>query len=793
MRTTQPPNPVHENLGRDQTPRANSPRTHWARLRFGAVAALALVAVSRCSTISERSVLGLRAPKDEALAGAVGEPNIARDPSSVEDPATRAVLAYRAATQAAKNKRNAEACEGFRSLVTETSLNLPEAVRLLARVRALPLCAPDRALPLAQPPKWLAEENARAMLTIAKRNSSSKNPMDLKNLAVALRDVAPFEKTQKLKIEKLKESLAILDRVLARENTNEPAVATDTTSVPALPRPDAAMAAEFEAERAKTLALLITVAPRFALEYPPVIPVDVMALASDLRNARQFDQARRQYKEIADELTRSDVERLKALDGIRMTYKLQLRTDDFIAASKTWQNFATSHFLVPGLKRRDNALLKVYLDTRIQYARAIWTDHRPADAKKLLLETEKQLKGRIPVHESVLIRARIAEEAGKFDETAQILAQVSIDSLPERTTRARFLWYKGWNLRRLPGEKNKRDAITALDLAKTYEDRHSDQTRDMYWVARLYKELGETESARVLFTDLADFSPFGFYGILAQRELGLPFTSLKTSPGSDYNPHVSSPIADTIRVPIDWFIVLGEHEIGREYLKSFDPKEIWNPSFSFDKKEATLVMYSRLEQHAMISVLLDELTTDDRKRLQLKRPELMFPLPYQTRILEEGTKQNVPPALIYSIMRQESLFNPMARSPADAFGLMQLIPEMASVAAKNLGVEFHGPEDLYDPDKNIAFGTVFLKGLFKKYEGRFILAVAAYNANDRAIQGWVKTRMRPDPLEFIEEIPYDETRTYVKLVMRNFVTYQRRMSSTPVQFPEELLSLPNGR
>ena len=741
-----------------------------------------IAAASRCSTIAERSEYGLRAPSAVVIQESVG-----RSPSAVKDPAARAVIAYRAATLAMKSSQNLEACEGFRALAIDPDSKLPEPVRLLARIRALPLCPPDRALALAQPPKWLAEESARALLTVARRSNEPRA------LATALRDVAPFEKTQKLKVARLQEALSIFTKLRGSTRDSGSDSGSDSGNAPSI-----------EKESLATTSRLIAYAPRFALgldvddaaaknvdalTIANRLKVDALSIANDLKSARKFDRARDVFSKIAHDRGRSDTERLKALDGLRMTYKLQLRTPEFIKASEAWQKFAAAQFLAPGKKRKDGSLLKTYLETRIQFARAVWTDHRSDEAKKILVQTEKQVGPKISVHESMLIRARIAEETGNFNETAAILYQIPVDSLPDRASKARFLWYRGWNLRRLPTAASKLEAITALEQAQKYEDRHSDLTRDMYWAARLYKEIGEAEKARQLFTDLADFSQFGYYGIIAQRELGLPFTSLITPAELEYNPMHSSPIPDAIRVPADWFAILGEFEIGRRYVESFPAKDVWDISMNLDKKEAALVMLSRLEQHATVSAHIDELTPDDRKRLLLKRPGLLFPLPFEARVIEETNKQGLPAALVYSIMRQESLFNTFARSPADAFGLMQLIPENATVAAKNLGVPYHGPEDLYDPDKNIALGTFFLKNLFKKYDDRFILAVSGYNANDRAIQGWMKTRMRPHPLEFIEEIPYDETRLYVKLVLRNFVTYQRRMSSTPVEFPESLLKL----
>lgn len=736
-----------------------------AKLIFAGVT---VVGVSRCSTISERSEFGLRAPSNSNQEAV----NTGNSFSTISDPARRAVAMYRSATLSSKSGQDVEACELFRTLALDSTL--PEPVRLLARVRSMPTCPADRTLQLAQIlqasgqpvqiPKWLAEETARAELIVARRLG------DPKSTAAALREVSLFEKTQKLKVERVQEALAILNAAIKSNPADS----------------------SLQRDRAAVVSRLITVAPRFSLDKTladVAIRLDAMQVASDLKNAREFDRARSVYRGIVKDKTRSDTERLRALDGIRMTYKLQLNTPEFLSASKEWQEFAKIRFLNPGLKQKDPARLKTYLDTRIQYARAVWTEHRSNDAKNILLETEKQLKGRIPVHESMLIRARIAEENRNFAETANILALINVDALPDRATKAKFLWYKGWNLRRLPTSNDTKEAIANLEVAQKFEDRQSDLTRDMFWTARLYKELGDEEKSRRLFTELADFSQFGFYGILAQRELKLPFQSLKTDGLASYDPRQSSPIADHIRVPVDWFIVLGELEVGRRYVDCFPMKEIWDSNWSLDKKEAALVMLSRLEQHVNVGVRVDELSVDDRKRLVLKRPELLFPLPYRARVVDEAAKQAIPPALVYSIMRQESMFNTFARSPADAFGLMQLIPEIAAKAAKGAHVDYRTHEDLYDPDKNIALGTAFLKTLFKRHDERFILAVAAYNASDRAIENWVRSRMRPDPLEFIEEIPYDETRLYVKLVLRNFVTYERRLASTPVEFPEELLRL----
>lgn len=170
-------------------------------------------------------------------------------------------------------------------------------------------------------------------------------------------------------------------------------------------------------------------------------------------------------------------------------------------------------------------------------------------------------------------------------------------------------------------------------------------------------------------------------------------------------------------------------------------------------------------------------------------PELIYPQPFALLVDGAAKKFNVPSELIYSIMRQESSFDPLARSPADAFGLMQLIPEMAKRAEGHAGLKIGSHEDLYTPEVNIPLGAAFVRDLLDRWQGAFIPTVASYNASDKAIAGWLRTRYHGDVLVFIEDIPYEETRNYIKLVMRNYISYRRLNSGgAKIAFPEWCLA-----
>lgn len=147
-----------------------------------------------------------------------------------------------------------------------------------------------------------------------------------------------------------------------------------------------------------------------------------------------------------------------------------------------------------------------------------------------------------------------------------------------------------------------------------------------------------------------------------------------------------------------------------------------------------------------------------------------YPFPYEDIILENAIRYNVDPFLIVSVMREESHFNKNIISSAGAIGLMQLMPVTAKKVANVDSIN-----ELFHIKINIATGTKYLSELLKKYK-RYEYAIAAYNAGENVLEQWLKESYK-DIDEFVEDIPYKETRNYVKKVMR---TYSIMMSLYPM-------------
>lgn len=521
-------------------------------------------------------------------------------------------------------------------------------------------------------------------------------------------------------------------------------------------------------------------APRLLIDPPEEL---LLRHAADLQRAREFEKARIAYRRVLESSKFSDLEKLRALNGIRMTYKLELKREKFVQATREYSDFARERLLPKG-----RSGLIQYANTRMALARAVWTEHRPKEATKILLALERELKGRHSLVESRFLRARIEEEAGRLRSALRILESIDDKHIGDLDLKHKIAWYRAWNLRKAGRLK---EAAARLEAMVAQDEYSSSITRNRFWLAKTLKDLGEKEKAQLEFEQLLDDDPIGYYGTLAHRELGRPLPRLNPSAVSIRAPaDVNVPdntMSEESNLIFEWLLATGENELSKQFLYHQYQKK--GHDLTLEQTLSFLEFYARAGAYQSLFAYVTKLDPLLRKQVLDSKPELIFPRPWAGLIEETAKKRGVPPELVYSIIRQESSFDPNARSPADAFGLMQLIPQIAKAAAKSSGLKYSNPEDLYNPELNIQLGVSFLRDTLRRWNNRFIPAVASYNASEKAVSTWLKTRMRPDVLEFIEDIPYEETRTYVKLVIRNFVFYSRLSTSQDaIPFPEWCLA-----
>ena len=176
-----------------------------------------------------------------------------------------------------------------------------------------------------------------------------------------------------------------------------------------------------------------------------------------------------------------------------------------------------------------------------------------------------------------------------------------------------------------------------------------------------------------------------------------------------------------------------------------------------------------VENHTLAANLLKSISNFSATSKEYFK--LRYTVAFEEEILAHCDFYDVSPIFVFSIARQESLFDTSAISSSYAIGLLQLLPSTAQTLATRENYGKIEPKDLQKPLTNIRFGVKFLADLVKKFDGQVPLAAASYNAGPNRIKKWVENDPDREVDEFIEDIPIFQTRNYVKKVMTNYAVY----------------------
>ncbi|MBI5378723.1 MAG: transglycosylase SLT domain-containing protein, partial [Nitrospirae bacterium] len=350
-----------------------------------------------------------------------------------------------------------------------------------------------------------------------------------------------------------------------------------------------------------------------------------------------------------------------------------------------------------------------------------------------------------------------------------------VDRAPEGNFATQALWHAGWTAYQQGGHTQARAVFRRL--AREYP--HStlaDQAA--YWEARAQERLGDGEAARPIYRRLTRLPRWSYYTYRAADRLR-----------ALYGETVPSPAPPPTPTPID--IGAGPpREEGRPDVTSGDlherrGRELALLGFASEaRREARRAAETRdLDLWGMIRVgsLLSEwgeqgealrLAAQWQGRMEAERVDrywqLLYPRAYFLR-----PARGPDPLLVEAVIREESRFDPLAVSRAGAIGLMQILPETGAVLARRIGREIPSTRTLFDVDQNLELGVAYLDQLLAEFDQNILLAVASYNAGSRAVRGWAARNGRLDRDEFVEAIPYRETRLYVKRVLHSYWEYRR--------------------
>jgi soluble lytic murein transglycosylase len=171
---------------------------------------------------------------------------------------------------------------------------------------------------------------------------------------------------------------------------------------------------------------------------------------------------------------------------------------------------------------------------------------------------------------------------------------------------------------------------------------------------------------------------------------------------------------------------------------------------------------------------------------------MRYPLPWQQHFESFSTAASIAPTWAYGIARSESLFMRDVRSSAGAVGLMQLMPATGREVAKEISLPYAGIETLTNPESNIRLGTSYLGQMAQRFSGNRVLATAAYNAGPHRVARWLPEKSAEDARVWIENIPFNETRKYVKRVLAAQAIFHWRMTGQVRRLSDELVQVEAG-
>jgi soluble lytic murein transglycosylase len=336
----------------------------------------------------------------------------------------------------------------------------------------------------------------------------------------------------------------------------------------------------------------------------------------------------------------------------------------------------------------------------------------------------------------------------------------------------------------------KRQPNASADLAEHLRHFPSSQFSPdaVYWLGRLSEEEGNAALARTYYAKLMERFPQNYFAVAAAKRL----RALGPGAAADADVlanipavPVALPLGDTIPA------AAATRQLRADALRSigFDASAELELRAAFAATGEPRLLLEAAQEAVNAGHMGSAISTVRQIYPQLEwRPFAQVPrevwltayaMPYESFIVARSTTAGVDPMLTAGLIRQESAYDPEARSHANAFGLMQLLPKTAQRFAKQAKVRYSTPM-LFQPDYNIHIGTIYFAGLQRSF-GSVESALAAYNAGEDRVAFWTTGQSYREPAEFVDSIPFTETREYVEIVTRNADIYRKLYGTQPVR------------
>lgn len=336
-------------------------------------------------------------------------------------------------------------------------------------------------------------------------------------------------------------------------------------------------------------------------------------------------------------------------------------------------------------------------------------------------------------------------------------------------------WYRFWSKYFL---KEYKSSLIDLNSIIKLEKRLDRQIKYLYWQARVLEKIQNYDTAIKKYQKIIQSDLSGYYywqsidrlNILNQLhsvDLNLPQPIDYILEGNNGNNLLHK---RKFKTNHSWIKSLALSEINQvKYSQNLSKKS--KPLYSILETEEIFLAYHLTHDYTSLSLWGREEIQKSDETPALFYWQASYPLAYQYWVNESASQLNMDKYLIWSIMRQESVFNPTILSPANAVGLMQIIPSTGYDISEKLNFKNFHPDMLLKPKMNIYFGSWYLNKKLKDFNYNLPFAIASYNAGPDAVNRWKKWGEHLEQDEFIDLIPYTETRKYVQKVLSNYRSY----------------------
>lgn len=481
-------------------------------------------------------------------------------------------------------------------------------------------------------------------------------------------------------------------------------------------------------------------------------------------DAKEYQKARKEYAVLEDSLTGAGKDEAKVGVGVA-----DYQAGDAIAALRDLESLHVAKSEVDAER--------LYYVT--ESARKAGDDAAMMDAVKDLAERYPESPWRLKALVTAGNRYLQTNERDKFEP----LFKAAYDTFPADNTTAYCHWKVAWAAYLADSP----DRVSLLrDQVVNYPDDSRAGTA-LFYLGRIAESGEKYGEARAYYERLSSQYPHYFYAVLARdRNKG----KVSAAPvDGDVNKWLAG---------IDWpasrdFSATTPNSATEQRIER---ARLLNAAGLPDLAEAELRFGTKTEteQPHLLALAATETADSPFRALRIMKSfsgdylsiplekastkfwQMLYPLPYKEELFDNAKAHGLDPFYVAGLIRQESEFNPSAKSHANAYGLMQLLPSTGRMLGRRDGMKSVTTSSLITPAVSIRLGTQYLRGQLDSWDGDWYRTLAAYNAGPGRVHQWLAATNFREPVEFIESIPFTETREYIQAVLRNADMYRELYS-----------------